>query len=352
MALVACGGSATPSTDATRVPPTSSTAITTSIPPTRSTTVTTSDPPITLAPPVTQADDALPEVQSIGETAGVIAIDATPFPDWVTIAGDSAWVANVDDGVARYDLTTGALIGTVPTGTNICLAMDTSLDSLWVGDCASSTLIRVNLESGTVDATIALPFTSITEESSVAAGEIGVLVLGDRGTTIARIDPVTNTVTSTFDAPPSASALRAGEGGLWVTSAATEMLSRVDPSSGAIVATIRVGAGAGFLAIGEGSVWVMNNADGTVSRVDPATNSVVASIVVNDGPISGGDMAVGGGYAWARVSDALVAKIDPTTNAVVARYGLPSGSGSVAADDNAVWISAHDVTTVWRVPID
>jgi virginiamycin B lyase len=279
-----------------------------------------------------------------------VAIDAEPFPDWVTIAGDSAWVANVDDGVARYDLTTGAKIGTVPTGTNICLAMDAALNSLWVGDCASTTLIRVNLESGTVEVTIALPFTTITEESSVAAGEDGVFVLGDRGATIARIDPVTNTVTSTFDAPPSASALRAGKGGLWVTSAATETLSRVDPSSGAIVATIRVGAGARFLAIGEGSVWVMNSTDSTVSRVDPASNSVVSSIVVSGGLIDGGDMAVGGGYAWARVSDALVAKIDPSTNAVVARYGLPSGSGSVAADDNAVWISAHDVHKVWRVP--
>jgi len=301
---------------------------------------------------VTQADDALPKVQSIGETAGVVAIDAEPFPDWVTIAGDSVWVANVDDGVARYDLTTGTQIGTVPTGTNICLAMDTALNSLWVGDCASTTMIRINLESGAVVATIALPFTSITEESSVAAGEDGVFVLGDRGTTIARIDPATNTVTGTFDAPPSASALRAGEGSLWVTSDATETLSRVDPSSGAIVATIQVGAGARFLAIGEGSVWVMNSTDSTVSRVDPATNSVVASIVVSGGLISGGDMAVGGGYAWARVSDALVARIDPSTNAVVARYGLPSGSGSVAADDNAVWISAHDVKKVWRVPLD
>ncbi len=301
---------------------------------------------------MTQVDDVLPDVQPIGEMVGVVAIEANPFPDWVTIAGDSAWVANVDDGVARYDLTSGQQIGTVPTGTNICLAMDTASTSLWVGDCASRALIRVNLESGAVDATIALPFTTITEESSVAAGEDGVFVLGDRGTTIARIDPVANTVTGTFDAPPSASALRSGEGSLWVTSGATATLSRVDPSSGAIVTTIDVGAGAGFLAVGEGSVWVMNNTDGTVSRVDPASNTVLASIVVNDGAISGGDMAVGGGYAWARVSDALVAKIDPSTNTVVARYGLPSGSGSVAADDDAVWISAHDVTKVWRIPID
>jgi virginiamycin B lyase len=302
---------------------------------------------------VTDASAVLPVVQSVADGAmpGVVAIEASPFPDWITVAG-SAWVANVGDGVARYDRTTGQLIGMVPTGTNICLAMDTALGSLWVGDCTTTTLIRVNLESGAVEATIALPFTSITEESSVAASEDGVFVLGDRKKTIARIDPTNNTVTGTFAAPKLASALRAGEGSLWVTSNPTKTLSRLDPSSGDVVATVGVGGGAGFLAIGDGCVWVLNANEGTVSRVDPASNSVVASIVVSDGKINGGDMAFGGGYAWARVSDALVAQIDPATNTVVARYGPLAGSGSVAADDSAVWISAHDITTVWRVPIN
>jgi hypothetical protein len=95
----------------------------------------------------------------------------------------------------------------------------------------------------------------------------------------------------------------------------------------------------------------MNNVAGTVTRVDASTNAVVSTIKVAQRRVDGGDMSVGGGYAWARVSDALVAQIDPATNTVVARYGPEAGSGSVAADKDAVWISAHDVTTVWRVPI-
>jgi virginiamycin B lyase len=145
--------------------------------------------------------------------------------------------------------------------------------------------------------------------------------------------------------------LRASDGALWVTSAGTRTLSRIDPTSGEVLATVDVGPGARFLAIDETSVWVMNSGDGTVSRVDPSTNSVVATIKVTESPVQGGDMAVGGGFAWARVSAELVAQIDPSTNSVVARYGPSAGSGSVAADDDAVWISAHDVTTVWRVPI-
>jgi hypothetical protein len=78
----------------------------------------------------------------------------------------------------------------------------------------------------------------------------------------------------------------------------------------------------------------------------------VATIPAGDGSIDGGDIAVGGGYVWARVSDSLVAQIDPATDKVVARFGPPAGSGSVAADEDAVWISAHDMNTVWRLPLD
>ena len=48
----------------------------------------------------------------------------------------------------------------------------------------------------------------------------------------------------------------------------------------------------------------------------------------------------------------VVAKIDPATDTVVARYGPAGGSGSVAADDRAVWITAHDILRIWRLEPD
>jgi hypothetical protein len=53
----------------------------------------------------------------------------------------------------------------------------------------------------------------------------------------------------------------------------------------------------------------------------------VASIQVSNGPVSGGDVAVGGGSVWARVTDELAIRIDP-----------------------AAWIAAHDSQTAWRLP--
>jgi hypothetical protein len=54
---------------------------------------------------------------------------------------------------------------------------------------------------------------------------------------------------------------------------------------------------------------------------------------------------------WVRSERDLVVRIDPATNKVTARYGPPSGSGSVAADAAAVWVSAHDTSSLWRLPL-
>ena len=62
-------------------------------------------------------------------------------------------------------------------------------------------------------------------------------------------------------------------------------------------------------------------------------------------------MTVGGGWAWARGSTVLLARIDASTNQVVEQYGPPSGSGAAIVGFGAVWISAHDVKAVWRLPL-
>lgn len=164
-----------------------------------------------------------------------------------------------------------------------------------------------------------------------------------------RVDPADNTVTAR-PAPPGATALRAGFGALWATDFDEDTLLRIDPSTFKVTHTIPVGAGPRFLALGPDAVWVINQNGGTVSRVDPMTRKVVASVTVASKTVIGGDIAVGAGSVWARLTDHLVSRIDPSTNTVVARYGVADGSGSVAADATAIWVSAHDSDSIWRLP--
>jgi streptogramin lyase len=268
----------------------------------------------------------------------------------VTVAGDSAWLANIGTGITRFDLATGDKLGDIPTN-DICLAMDEGFGSLWAGDCGAHTLLRIDVATGELVATINLPF-NLPSESSVAVGEDAVWMLSTGAQPgLVRIDPATNEVAETLPAPSGATAVRAGDGSLWVTRARAGQLLRVDPATGEELAEIDVAPESTFLAYGEGGVWTMGST-GEVVHVDPATNSVVAFIPTG-GEVDHGDIAVGGGYVWARISKSLFAQIDPATDTVVARYGPPSeGSGGIDADDQAVWVSDYLAQTLWRLPLD
>jgi virginiamycin B lyase len=293
----------------------------------------------------------LPDSIALEDVAGTTEIPARPNADWVALADDSAWVANVGKGLGRYNLGSGTFVGSTPIGNEVCTAMETGYDSVWVANCLTSHIYRVDSATGRVLAKIKLPFRGPVEEGSLAAGGGGVFAISAERSKIASIDPATDQVSDQFVAPRGAGAVRFGFGSLWVTSPIEGTISRMDPRSGEVLSTITADPGIYFLATGAGGVWVMNNFTGVVLHIDPVSNEIAETITVSASPINGGDIAVGGGSVWARVSDVLVSRIDPVMNRVVERYGSAKGSGSVAADDDAVWISAHDVFVVWRVPI-
>jgi virginiamycin B lyase len=305
------------------------------------------------SPGTSASTDATPASSGLPgtiEAAGAAHIDVSGEPDWVGLAGGSAWVAVVG-GVRKVDGASGKVDGLVPIDDVVCLAMDVGFDGVWAGACETHRLIRIVPTSGLLfTPPIDLPIRAIQAESSIAAGEGGVwLVSVDHE--LVRVDPITNRADpDVWPLPEGAAAARAGLGWLWVTVSLTDTLLRISPADPKTSQAIKVGDGPRFLAIGEDSVWVMNQGAGSISRVD-AGGAVVASIPVSDVPIRGGDIAVGGGSVWVRIEQDLVVRIDPATNAVTARYGPPSGSGSVAADADAVWVSAHDTSSLWRLPL-
>jgi YVTN family beta-propeller protein len=307
--------------------------------------------PATTAPTTTAAALPAPPAATDIEAAGAKVVADLGEPDWLAIAGGATWAAGVGDGVGRLDPATGALTKSVAVPGAVCLAMDVGFDALWVGSCGSDpAILRIDPVQGKVVATIPIDASDLSPESSIAAGE-GAVWVQTADADLVKIDPATNKVVSTTPAAPGIVALRAGLGALWATNVTDGTLQRLDPATAAVQAEIPVGDGPRFLAVGEDAVWVLNQGDGTVTRVDPATNTAAATIDADTGRVDGGDIAAGGGAVWARVSDSLVVEIDPATNTAVAAYGPANGSGSVAADDTAMWVSAHDVSSVWRLPL-
>ena len=297
---------------------------------------TPSVPAPTSTPAPVLTPDPAAELPPIREVPFEEAIVAEPDADWVALAAGVVWVAGVGDGIGRFDPDTGEARGAIRLpGTVICLAMDTGFGALWAGDCNNRELLRVDARTGELTARIPLP-AGLVEEGSVAVGDDGVWLLQRTGPmTLVGIDPSSNSVASSIPAPTGAAAVRSGFGSLWVTDPAQGAVHRISPTSGQVLASIEVGRGPRFLAVGEGAIWTLDAWSGTVTRVDPGSDSAVATILVSEIPVDGGDIAVGGGAVWARVSDSLVARIDPATNSVTQRIGRPAGSGSVAADNAA-----------------
>lgn len=304
------------------------------------------------AGPAASKDAGLPEPRNVDELRGM-KIQAFPLPDWTLAAAGSVWIAGIDPGLRRYDARTGQDRGGLPI-TSVCQGMDYGFDSVWVTSCTydqQPTVARIDGKTGQSIASIPLPARPVNE-SSLAAGEGAVwLLTSGNARDLVEIDPRTNIVSRVLPAPLGASAVRAGFGAVWASVAVSGSLVRIDPDTGNAVATVAVGRGAQFLAVGSDSVWVMNVVDGTVSRVDPQTNTVVATIKVSAQSIHGGDITVSGEAVWARVTqDALAVRIDPKVNAVVDRLGPPAGSGGIAIADASLWVTAHDIHAVWRLP--
>lgn len=310
----------------------------------------TPGPPATAAPSPTPERTAvvtptpLPSVEEIGATP----IRVRGFVDWVVVVDGVPWVST-DGGLMPLDPATGAPGDVVPVEGTTCTALDVGYDAVWAATCENHSLTRVDPVARTSGPPLELPTTGdVAEEGSVAAGEGGVWVVTTEPSLV-KVNRAGTKVLDTWPLPAGAAAVRAGLGWLWVTVPDSDLLLRIDPQDPDKRMEIKVGDGPRFLAVGEGAAWTMDAGSGTVTKVGP-DGSLLATMKVADLPIRGGDIAVGGGYVWARTWDSLVVPIDAATGAVV-RLGPASGSGSVAADDSAAWITAHDVYTIWRLPL-
>jgi hypothetical protein len=307
--------------------------------------------PAAVAPTSTGETDPLPVARDV-VASGASTITAQPSPDWAVATAGSVWISGVGPGLQRYDATTGAVTGELAIY-SVCSAMDQGFGSVWAMSCDFSApkIVRIDATTGAATAEIPIP-ARLPSESSLGAGEGAVwLLTSGSPRQLLAVDPATDTVARTLPAPEGANAVRAGLGSVWVSVSSPGQVVRIDPASGQVTAEVDVGKGASFLAIGPDAVWVVNASDASVSRIDPATNTAVSTIKVSSGRISGGDIVASADAVWVRVTDdALAVRIDPRSNAVVDRLGPPAGSGGIAIADTSLWIAAHDVHTVWRLP--
>ncbi|HQS68362.1 MAG: hypothetical protein B7Y36_14990 [Novosphingobium sp. 28-62-57] len=270
------------------------------------------------------------------------------FADFLAVDGDSVWATN-RGRVEKWSRT--GKVAEVAIA-KPCGAMTVEFGSLWVADCAARTLVRIDLETAKIVATIPTGIANQKQgELIVATGAGSVWIASKPEGAVARVDPATNTIVASIPVDADTWYVTYGYDAVWAVSATQQTLQKIDPKTNTVVARAALGKMPGFLAAGEGGVWVQEQGEGTLVRADPATGHVTGRIKVGDN-LKYGDIDVGGGKVWLRTTfDQTMAEIDPKTMTVSGRYGKAEGSGALRYTPKGVWTSAHDVHTLTFWPM-
>lgn len=266
-------------------------------------------------------------------------------PDWMAI-DDSLWIsAGAKNTIVRIDPHINKIADQIHEFNKPCSGIVTGFGSLWVPNCGSKTLSRVDLNTGKVQATITT--TIANSEGGIATGAGSVWLMSDAKSTLKRIDPATNEVVASVLLPEGCYTPAFGFDAVWVTCTKQNEIVRVDPADNTIAARIRIGPQPRFLSAGEGSVWTLNQGDGTVSRIDPATNKLAATVEVGI-PGEGGDISAAEGSVWVTLFDFPLSRIDPASNKVVQQF-VGMGGDAVRAGRGSVWLTDLRNGKLWRL---
>jgi virginiamycin B lyase len=269
--------------------------------------------------------------------------------DWVAITADAVWVGSTaPNAVHRIDPTTNREVARVTVPGEPCAGLVPGFASLWVPLCAPKpALAKVDLSSNRVVAVLGF---GTAAECGIAASEDSIwLVVDDQGT-LARIDPVKESIAQTVKLPPGSCNPRYSHGVVWVTSAKAAELTAIDAKTGAILSTIPTGPQPRFLTDGGDSIWTLNQGDGSVTQIDMPTRRATGSVALGT-PGHGGDIAFGARRVWTTMVGTPLTAIDATTRGVVRQWVGPGGD-SLAFGHNALWLTDYHKGTIARIRIE
>ena len=268
-------------------------------------------------------------------------------PDWLTATSDAVWVTSEKtDSVVRLDPKTNQP-GISVTVHKPCSGLAVGFGSLWIPSCGDKSVVRVNAETGAAQATISAG--PADSEGGITTGAGSIWIVTSAKGDLTRIDAATNKVVTKIRIPAGSFNPLFAAGAIWVTSNTGNALVRVDPLTNKVTSSTPIGPMPRFLTFGAGSIWVLNQGDGTISRVGATTGRLLATIQAGI-PGHGGEIAFGGGSAWATETEFPLTRIDAKTNKVVAQWN-GDGGDSVRYAFGTVWLTDLKGGKIWRVSV-
>jgi virginiamycin B lyase len=268
-------------------------------------------------------------------------------PGWITPAESIFVLDKARGAVVRIDPKTNKTLDAWGGLNQPCSGSVIAFESLWVPNCGSQTLARIDLKTGKTTAAIPTGTTEVT--MSLAATRDSIWMLSDSKTSLSRVDPGENKVAGEVRIPANCTSLAFGEGSLWVACPAGPRLLRVNPETNLVEHRIEVSAGARAVAFGDGSVWVLSDKDGKIERIDPKTNKVIKTLDLGTSD-AGGNLAFGEGYLWVSQIGFPLTRIETKAGRErVAQQFWGEGGGVVSVSAGAIWLSNSGKGSVSRL---
>jgi virginiamycin B lyase len=266
-------------------------------------------------------------------------------PDWMAVAPDSVWVTSSADNMVSQLKAADNQLGLTVSVSQPCSGLAVGFGSLWIPSCGQHTLVRADLATGKIQATV--PVGPADSEGGITIGAGSVWLMTNTSGALSRIDPASNTVIATISTPAGSFCPLFADGFVWITSTESNVLSKVDPATNRTVLQIPVGKKPRFLTYGEGSVWTLNQGDGTVTRVNVRTNQRLADVAAGI-PGSGGEITFGFGSIWATIQKKPITRIDASTSTILGQW-VGAGGDSIRAGFGSVWLTNYDDGKIWRL---
>ncbi|TCM59862.1 hypothetical protein EC844_1388 [Acinetobacter calcoaceticus] len=273
------------------------------------------------------------------------------FIDFMTSDGQSIWVTNRDSlQKLNAEQTNPIYSAFVPQAAGIPVY---AFDSVWVASLRDQAIYRIDPDTGALLALIATGLADQSGEFSLAASQTRLWVVSAEGQ-LAQIDPEQNQVTSHTAILPNSYNLCSGFDALWLSNPITHSVQRIDPHSGMVTDTIEVGECPWFLCASEQAIWTLNQRHATVSKINPLTRRCEQTIQL---PMLaqgiGGDIFASHAKIWVRSTEIFLIEIDAYTGTIlqIIQHDQAAGSGAVYACSNKLWITAHDIETLWIMDI-
>lgn len=271
-----------------------------------------------------------------------------PFPlAGFTVEKDPYVVLSGGGGVARIDTKKNQVDKPLEGSPAGCGGFAGGFGSLWVANCEKQSLIRLDAKSGKTLASIATG--AIPGGETVAAASDSIWILGDRRTTLARVDPDTNLVVVEIRLPVGCQTVLAADAALWVSCPLENRVLRIDPATNIVSDRIETPTGPGALLSAGGSIWVLCQSEGKVVRIDPKIKKVVATVALLT-PGATGTMAFLDDSLWISTPDFPLTRLETKAEKErVAQQFYGSGGGQIFSAAGSLWLAAPGSAKLLRI---